>query len=1136
MGIFDKKNVVKIEEEDLKDAKLSSMDYADEATKKRAFINVLGARLAIKMLFSKKIEANNVYSLYTIHSLLEDLDIADVYYEGIRIDVRLVFNRNEIFIPKSHFEYDLLPDLYLALELSDDLTCAEPLGFFEPESINKENQNNDFYFFEYEKLGDPKELKSYLKRFKAPAKLDISESNFEQAQELFLSLADKEIDFDNKLFLFKQLANSFELREKIVEFENFEIISNEVAKNESIIGDGVLDIIGAQKVFEEDDKIVSKAEIKAEVIGEVLTDLLDEELSEPQIEPKTEKQRESESEFLSELEAETKPAPVQEQKAESKILENSVKALAAGLELGTVIASGSAAATAAGAVVEGNIAKGTADVISSGVELGASILESSLSKNEPLPVIDLSEISDKSESLEDLIADIDTNNNFEANADIEPENIADEVEEIADFDLDDLISDDNNNADLSGLDFVDSLDSEPEVVSASSEKDISLESFSETNIEDQFEELDDLLADSGEILDENISSNDEQEIEIVEDMSSTLLPDIEEILPDELPEFNAVEDNREDVIPSAEASVEPITETKIELIQETSFDESPGLTALPEIDLGALEGNFDEEAKETESNDYVKSIDDFKIDTMPEIATVDAEEPNEISKPELPKEELSFDAIRNQTDAFADFNMDVIPFDVGVDSSALPVNVGQNQEDSVNDITLNAFEAMTTEPEPIIAIPESDSQNDSFDELKPEVQQVDEVKPEPTGKPVEIPHPEGYTGREAKERELAQREAMIHEQDIADVESEQYVNLNSSVDPEDSDYVEIDVFSEKKARESLINTFSQEIDALPSEIELTAEEEMLLQETLRICEEGYNKVSMNDESATADVSSMSEEDIIKEADLLIEDFNIEDDKDPLQVLFKEEQATELPEMEEVEEKQKVLPFASLAKNKKMVIAASVATVVIVSFAIGANIMGNKDADLADVSNLKPATISTDGQSLGQDLNALSQNIPGNPNANLQGQNTGLDPLTQQPIPGGDQDAAPNKDMGQTVADAFTSEPVNASVSKIAWEVPEDLAYNDGFRKYLQVAGKNLKLNLQTNLLLATEMAYSNKILIDLVINRDGSLQSSTIAASSGSKQVDKIVLQSVKETMRYLKMPASELGGGYADATLIINF
>ena len=52
MKIFNKKNIVSIAEEDLNDANLSCVDFKNEVTRKRAFIDVLGARLAMKYLFS----------------------------------------------------------------------------------------------------------------------------------------------------------------------------------------------------------------------------------------------------------------------------------------------------------------------------------------------------------------------------------------------------------------------------------------------------------------------------------------------------------------------------------------------------------------------------------------------------------------------------------------------------------------------------------------------------------------------------------------------------------------------------------------------------------------------------------------------------------------------------------------------------------------------------------------------------------------------------------------------------------------------------------------------------------------------------------------------------------------------------
>lgn len=1030
MGIFDKKNMIKIEEEDLKDAKLSTVDYADESTKKRAFIDVLGARLAIKMLFSKKIEASNIYSLYTIHSLLENIDIADIYYEGMRIDVRLVFNKNEIFIPKSHFEYDLLPHLYLVMELGNNLSSAEFLGFFEPEAIDKSNQNTEFYFYEYDKLKDPSELKSFLKRFKVPAKLDISAENFEKSQELFLSIADKDINFEDKLFLFKQLAESFELRERMVEFENFEIISNEIAKNSTIMGDGVLDIIGAQKVFEEDQK-QTKEEAKAEIIGEVLTDLLDEELSEKITEEKTQEQLQSESDFLSELEPEKK-ANVGEE-----ILENSVKALAMGIDAGAIIAESTVAAEAA-------------DVIMGSASLAKSVVDGlTFDTNESLK-------ADQNEEVFDAFPEIDFSQVEE-----EPvylKDLATEPNEI----LPETDSDNMDTEESSLIYDVDAPDLIEEIPANENNVDV--------------EELDDFLADSNDYF-------ENQDIEIVEDFSSTNLPDIVEIDSDEVSELYPSSEI-DSVPPSQEL---PTLESKQQ--QDDNFDdEDITLTALPEIDLNE---NGQNDISADDSSSYVSDMSDFK-------------------------EELTFEAIKGHADAFADFNMEEIPFDVGLEKSFV-------SESSDDVSTENKSEIKEEEIQPVPDVKETNEQQNVQNVMAQVEEKINE-------EPLNITSSEISSAREVKEKELARREALIQKQDNSE---------DGHFPMENPDYVELDVFSEKKPKKIIRNEFDSEIEALNGEIELSEQEEEFLMLALKMCEEGYNRAE-----AGLEPQVLESEDIIKQADALVQDFDIDEENDPLKVLFNNEQKEEFSNEEQIEDK-KAFSWGSLNKNKKMVIAASIATVVIVSFAIGSVISTkHREQELANVSNLRPIELPADIQNVNADISGNSENASANidPNAvsgadmNLSSQGLNLNSLNQPAISEDNQQLGANKDMGQAVSGAFSSEPISASITKIAWEVPEDLAYNDGFRRYLQVAGKNLKLNLQTNLLLATEMAYSNKILVDLVINQDGSLQSSNIAASSGSKQVDKIVLQSVKDTLRYLKMPASELGGNYADATLIINF
>ena len=56
----------------------------------------------------------------------------------------------------------------------------------------------------------------------------------------------------------------------------------------------------------------------------------------------------------------------------------------------------------------------------------------------------------------------------------------------------------------------------------------------------------------------------------------------------------------------------------------------------------------------------------------------------------------------------------------------------------------------------------------------------------------------------------------------------------------------------------------------------------------------------------------------------------------------------------------------------------------------------------------------------------------------------------------------------------------------------------------------------------SEMPYSNKMIVDIVIKKDGSADNITTAVSSGSKQIDSVVLQTVKAALKYVKAPTAE--------------
>lgn len=900
MKLFEKKDSsIKIEEDDLQDAKLSSLDFGATTTRKRAFLNVLGARLAMKMLFSQKVEATNLYSLYTIHNVLRELDIADIYVQGIKIDVRVVFDKEEIFIPKSHFELDLLPDVYLVFDLAQDFSCVECLGFFEPKTLNTQNENKDFYFYECDRLQDPKSLKGFLHDYKGSGEFKPPVI-LENAEALFVSLVDKEISEREKITLFQCLAGDIELREKIVEFENFETLSKEVAKAPDLMQDNIFDIVGAQQIYGDEELTIE--EEKAEVIGEVLDDLLGEEYESGEsdkaaieIEDKKTINHDDLEALLSEVEAE---AEADEKDATQ---DNTLGAFAAG--------------AAAGAIVGGVVAGGAAVAAAAGAGLENNLID----------------------ALPDVNLDLDLN-------------FGNEVEELV------------------SLDDLDTIQETPSV-------------------------------------------QEENKYETVESNEDLL---------DELSKLEGMEDFDSDE----------------EEIEDDSAIQAKFFGNLDNEEIGNSEWEIDDSEHETLNDERYEEVSEAGVNVPDEEETISLEEISPVVE-----NDISFD--ENLSD-LQPLEEDVVPFEqIESDNVVLPTNYDR-VFDGGEDENLERLRQLEDQEEKI----EEGAEDVSSDEM---ISQVDELLQDTE-----------FLGKNAELIEGA-----------LDLDNLDDAALLAPLTPvEEETQPSAPIYHDEDASD-------------------------------------HPQVNISDEQ--------------------------------INMLFKDENLSEMPDLN-IEEKDlvpepvKKPSGLSGLKDKKMLIAASVAGIMLVSYLVTQNVSSNN----AGTSAVAPtnAPITAQGQTPvspgSPDANAMA---PAAQNQDTPDADTGMDPLLQPaPAQQGNPQANVSKDMNKAVSDAFLSEPVSASISKVAWEVPEDLAYNDGFRKYLQIAGKNLKLNLQNHLLLATEMAYSNKVVVDLTINKDGSLSTSNIVTSSGSKQIDKIVLQSVKETLTYLKIPASEVSGNSVDATLIINF
>ena len=223
--------IIYIEQKDKDNAIDLSRTFAIDETKRRAYVNALGAELAMKYLALENINVSNVSNMHNIHKILQEFDISDVMLPNIHIDVRMVYNEEEIFIPKSHFEYGLTPDIYLVFHVTDNSPFVMFLGFFEPQMINKKNANDKYYFIEKEKLCSPKNLKSYVESFNGNTTQSLNEEELENYRDMAITYIDDNITKEEKENLIKVLSKSAALREELAEFSNFELLSYHTIKN-----------------------------------------------------------------------------------------------------------------------------------------------------------------------------------------------------------------------------------------------------------------------------------------------------------------------------------------------------------------------------------------------------------------------------------------------------------------------------------------------------------------------------------------------------------------------------------------------------------------------------------------------------------------------------------------------------------------------------------------------------------------------------------------------------------------------------------------------------------------------------------------------------------------------------------------
>ena len=112
------------------------------------------------------------------------------------------------------------------------------------------------------------------------------------------------------------------------------------------------------------------------------------------------------------------------------------------------------------------------------------------------------------------------------------------------------------------------------------------------------------------------------------------------------------------------------------------------------------------------------------------------------------------------------------------------------------------------------------------------------------------------------------------------------------------------------------------------------------------------------------------------------------------------------------------------------------------------------------------------------------------------------------------------------------EPFRGNV-EISWDVDKSLAEKDEYKNFLQILGKNIKLNLENEFIIIGDLPKNKNLQLRIEFSNNASVKNISFIANSGTKQIDDTILNSLYEVLSYVKAPRN--GIIMPDVEMILN-
>ncbi len=1175
--------LIYIEKDNITEAEFMSKSFVNRGIKNRAYINALGAELVMKYLVSEGFNIEELHNIHSISKVLEKIDIADVLLPNIHIDVRVVFDDNQIFIPKSHFDLEIVPDIYLVLKLDEKFDHAEFLGYFKPEQINKKDANKDYYFISKSKLSSPETLSKFIKDYPGKVSRNLSEEDMLRGRELSVTLADHNITDDEFREFLELLLLNDSLRESVLEFDNFETLAYNVAsglgKSQSIelITPAVETPAGESSDSENStgEELLNNEEI---TLAEPELDdddiLLDESFFDDDETESDENNNQSDTDEEEQQQPETDSEDVSDnlENIETDIEEDTLieeESIDLGddlLDENLTVSDDIETSTMEEDIqtdIDTSIEESSLPILDEeSVDLGDDLLDNDLT---------ISDDIETSTVEEDIQIDMDASLEETPLTNLEEEtlNLGEDLgeEEIQEIDSlqEETDTEPSEPAEAgSGVNLAESItnalkDSLTGTAAAAAGA-VKAETGSIAAGEKASNEAMKLASVAGDLVNDIVNKNIEQQQKNLDKIDyaksttdATAVPEHISALahdlaaakleinleaeesgqfdsPKDLSDLKPIENQHEEV----EFQQETIELGNMETVQTEEFTEDTGSI----VNLDNLK-NIDSPTKPVDNLDEMLKEPDVEKMDLPNLSSFEINEDGTSSFDNFVTD-INYN---NEEDHLVDLNMPSNEFKIDDDNDGLDFSI--NTED---DADLSVDKSILGTSDTIIDQSQEDEEYDNPD-----------------------------FSNTLSESDLALDTDFDTTMPAQDIQSDSNLNIVDEQLPESNlnnstpEYSDVDDFSEllsdddglsdgfmqNNANESALqseeDTMPENPSVIPAEEDNQSEQEQdWLNDTNY---DNLQDIEIEQQESPSAGSEISDEELITEPDAapakafaVIENSTVISDRTfnvgEIHIDINNPQASQFngaenESLEDLYDPNSKVPGGSLLQQPGRLGSSSGAPSA--GLGIGLKLIGGlvvlaivcaigfgaaklfkaptEEAPQPITDDITPAS-SDNGVAESNTLNVNPDNVVKMDNNTdvLASTNTAPAAKTKPAASAKTQQQASSLTPVQKKSMAATT---FIEVRKLSWEVPDYVSYNSQFKQYFQAAGKSLKLSLTSDLLLATDYAYSNEIRVSVTFDKDGTFKTAQIVTSSGSTQIDNIVLQTVNQTLKVLKAPHS---------------